>query len=182
MRFNLKSIEKKLIINLIIYIAILTITFYLTFVIITLPFEQTKLKYVIIISRHGARAPVRIIPNDYYNESFWIQNHRGLSSLTQTGMEQQFQFGKFIKNYYDDFFSSINDTKSVFIRCTDYDRSYYSAQKFLYGFFNKNSNSHFYNSDGFFTLLEKVHPYNDTVYLNIIIQNILDIKENLTIL
>jgi hypothetical protein len=164
MRLNLKSIEKKIIINLVIYTTILTITSFLTFIIITVPLEQTKLKYVIIISRHGIRAPVRVILNDYYNESFWIHNHRGLTSLTQTGMEQEYEFGQFIKNYYKDFFRSINDTKSIFIRCTDYDRSYYSAQKFLYGFFTNNSNRDFYDSDGFFTLLERVHPYNDSVY------------------
>lgn len=164
MRLNFKSIEKKIIINLVIYSTIITITSFLTFIIITVPFERTKLNYVIILSRHGVRGPVRIIPNDYYNESFWIHNYRGLSSLTQAGMEQQYQFGKFIKNYYKDFFRSINDTKSVFIRCTDYDRSYYSAQKFLYGFFFNNSNSNYYNSDGFFTSLERVHPYNDSVY------------------
>jgi hypothetical protein len=152
--------------RLLIYLFTVILIGLLSLVFIKIPSEQvTQLRYLIIVSRHGIRAPVRVLPKDIYNKTFWERKHRGLSKLTQAGMEQEFQFGKFIKNYYIDFFDSVNETKNfhpdMYLRYTDFDRSYFSSVKFLYGFF-ENSKS-VYDSSGFFTQLEKYHPDFDMV-------------------
>lgn len=92
--------------------------------------EDTQLQLLQIVFRHGDRSPVIIYPNDPYNASYW-DKYGGLGQLTQTGMEQHYEYGQFLRDRYKDFLSKYYDKSQVYVRSTDYDRTQMSVASML---------------------------------------------------
>jgi hypothetical protein len=97
--------------------------------------EDLELELLQIVFRHGDRTPVVIYPTDFYNASEWSK-YGGLGQLTQTGMQQHNEFGKFLRaRYNESFLGMYYDRNRVYVRSTDYDRTIMSAQSLLSGLY-----------------------------------------------
>ncbi|TMS11624.1 Lysosomal acid phosphatase [Larimichthys crocea] len=72
-----------------------------------------KLVYVTVLFRHGDRSPVKAYPTDPYQESAWPQ---GFGQLSQEGMRQHFELGRFLRNRYKGFLNESYDRHEVSTR------------------------------------------------------------------
>ncbi|VDN57448.1 unnamed protein product [Dracunculus medinensis] len=94
--------------------------------------SNDELIYVQAVFRHGHRAPHQLpYPNDIYNETYW---HYGWSQLTNLGIRQLYDLGKFFKWRYGEFIPEF-DVKKVHVVSTDTDRTIASGEAMLFGFF-----------------------------------------------
>ncbi|VDN00710.1 unnamed protein product [Thelazia callipaeda] len=94
--------------------------------------SDVKLIYVQAIWRHGDRAPHQLpYPNDLNDEKSWP---RGWSHLTNVGMKQIYDLGRFFQQRYHNYVNEFNsiDVKVVTSRS---ERAIVSAQAMLRGFF-----------------------------------------------
>ncbi|RCN47924.1 histidine acid phosphatase [Ancylostoma caninum] len=92
-----------------------------------------ELVFVQAIWRHGDRAPLSLpYPKDPYTESAW---QRGWQQLTNLGMNQLNELGRYFRATYSDFIASHYIPSQVYIRSSDSDRALTSAQAFLSGFY-----------------------------------------------
>ncbi|KJH47685.1 hypothetical protein DICVIV_06209 [Dictyocaulus viviparus] len=86
--------------------------------------------------RHGDRAPVGTYPTDIHQESAWPN---GWGELTEMGMRQQYALGKVLRKRYIDieepFINKQYNSKQVYIRSTDVNRTLVSAYANLAGMF-----------------------------------------------
>lgn len=95
---------------------------------------KTKIELVQILFRHGDRTPVMTYPNDLYNGSTW-HKFGGYGQLTQTGMRQHYEFGKFLREHYANFLNKFYNKENVRVISTDFDRTLMSAYSLLNGLF-----------------------------------------------
>ncbi|CAK1548625.1 unnamed protein product [Leptosia nina] len=98
----------------------------------TLPYESKTLRLVIILFRHGARAPVSSYKSDPFKNYQWPD---GLGSLTNAGKVQLYELGRKYRMYYANFIPEEYQEKDVYIRSSDSSRCLMSAYTFLAGLY-----------------------------------------------
>jgi len=86
--------------------------------------------------RHGVRSWVSSYPGEPLNISVW-DSQGGLSVLTNNGVEQMANYGKFFREYFGEKISF--KPEKTFVRTTDYNRTITSAKYFLEGLFGNNN-------------------------------------------
>lgn len=98
-------------------------------------YTNGTVRLVQVLYRHGDRSPTHTYANDLYNESHWPQ---GYGQLSQTGMQQEFELGQFLRNHYIkklNFLTNEYMRKEVYVRSTSLDRALMSAYSFLSGLY-----------------------------------------------
>ncbi|XP_038049005.1 prostatic acid phosphatase-like isoform X2 [Patiria miniata] len=110
------------------------------FVIIFAAFCSTSssnrtLKLTHVLFRHGNRSPIKAYPSDPYQEDTWPQ---GFGQLTQEGMRQHYELGKWLRQRYVTDSRLLNSSyvrTEIHVHSTAYDRTLMSAQSNLAGLY-----------------------------------------------
>ncbi|XP_004866844.1 testicular acid phosphatase isoform X2 [Heterocephalus glaber] len=93
------------------------------------------LLFVALVFRHGDRAPLASYPTDPHKDAAPTLWPRGLGQLTEEGVQQQLELGRFLRRRYKAYLSPEYRREEVYIRSTDFDRTLESAQAILAGLF-----------------------------------------------
>ncbi|CAD5232813.1 unnamed protein product [Bursaphelenchus xylophilus] len=100
---------------------------------------EDELIFVSAIWRHGERSIHRDFPFNLYNATFWPN---GINQLTERGIQQQRELGKFLRSRYMEdihFFPKSYSNTSFQIESTMTNRTQQSALHNLQGLFNNHS-------------------------------------------
>ncbi|STX52358.1 major acid phosphatase Map (histidine-acid phosphatase) [Legionella busanensis] len=101
----------------------------------TYAFSEEKILFSIDLIRHGDRTPITEIPN------YPHQWQEGLGELTKTGINQEIQLGKKLRQKYVDQLHLLPDQynpASIYIRSTHIKRAIMSADSCLFGLYPSN--------------------------------------------
>jgi hypothetical protein len=86
--------------------------------------DQDTVRLVQVLFRHGDRTPTAEFPTDV-NNPYW--DAVGLGELTETGMQQQYSLGDYLRSRYDTLLGSTYNATRLQVRSTDVDRTLMSA-------------------------------------------------------
>ncbi|KAK9871072.1 hypothetical protein WA026_011353 [Henosepilachna vigintioctopunctata] len=99
--------------------------------------SEDDLVAVTALIRHGARIPEELYPTDpYQNYSFPFV----LGDLTNSGVNQMYTVGKWLRNRYKTFLSREYDPEEIYCQSVDYDRCLMSGSATLAGLYPPISN------------------------------------------
>uniref|UniRef100_A0A1I8P6L9 acid phosphatase n=1 Tax=Stomoxys calcitrans TaxID=35570 RepID=A0A1I8P6L9_STOCA len=92
-----------------------------------------KLVFAHVLFRHGDRTPIDPYPTDPWNNpSDWPT---GWGQLTNTGKQQHYHLGKWLRQRYSSLLSKTYNKDEIFVRSTDVDRTLMSALSNLAGLY-----------------------------------------------
>ncbi|XP_046608948.1 lysosomal acid phosphatase-like [Neodiprion virginianus] len=94
--------------------------------------EQASLQQVVIVFRHGDRAPLNVYPNDPYADYPWPS---GKGGLTKKGMLQLYTLGQRIREMYGSLIDDEYRSNEILVRSSHLDRAIMSAQSLLAGLY-----------------------------------------------
>uniref|UniRef100_A0A1B6JV14 acid phosphatase n=1 Tax=Homalodisca liturata TaxID=320908 RepID=A0A1B6JV14_9HEMI len=93
----------------------------------------STLKFLVVVSKHGARAPTHTYPRDpYRNITFWPE---GAGQLTKVGKRQMYRVGQKLRHLYHGYLSALYENSKVMIQSTLVDRTMASAATLLAGLY-----------------------------------------------
>ncbi|KAG8338349.1 hypothetical protein J6590_000008 [Homalodisca vitripennis] len=93
----------------------------------------STLKFLVVVSKHGARAPTHTYPRDpYRNITFWPE---GAGQLTKVGKRQMHRVGQKLRHLYHGYLSALYENSKVMIQSTLVDRTMASAATLLAGLY-----------------------------------------------
>uniref|UniRef100_V5I8Q3 acid phosphatase n=1 Tax=Anoplophora glabripennis TaxID=217634 RepID=V5I8Q3_ANOGL len=93
---------------------------------------------VVVLHRHGDRAPVKAYKNDpYADESYWPL---GFGELTNIGKKQQYGLGKWLRERYVDFLPVSYNKNDIKIHSSNVDRCLMSAESNVAGLYPPEGN------------------------------------------
>ncbi|KAJ8956250.1 hypothetical protein NQ318_014982 [Aromia moschata] len=87
---------------------------------------------VVVLYRHGDRAPIRPYEYDVYDESYWPS---GFGQLTTIGKRQQYALGKWFRERYDGFLPAEYSKADIKVLSSNVDRCLMSAAINLAGLY-----------------------------------------------
>lgn len=90
------------------------------------------------LARHGIRSPNRLLPNDLNKSSKWA-NWGGLDKLTNFGIIQELEFGRFLRDYYSFFLGNDYRPNEVYARYSHCAGTFLSTLCVLNGLFGANN-------------------------------------------
>ncbi|XP_057651121.1 prostatic acid phosphatase-like isoform X1 [Diorhabda carinulata] len=95
--------------------------------------NKEELIAVVVIYRHGDRAPLTSFPNDhYYNLTYWPM---GFGELTKQGIQRQYKLGQWFRQRYNNFLQKIYSPREIIVESTEKDRALMSASATLAGLY-----------------------------------------------
>ncbi|KAI6232641.1 Acid phosphatase [Aphelenchoides fujianensis] len=105
------------------------------------PIEQSAdldatsdLVFLQTVWRHGDRSPIWAAPNDPNQEETWPQ---GFGQLSTEGMQQHMNLGRKLRQRYAHFISPHYDSREVYVRSSDVNRTIMSAMANMVGFYGE---------------------------------------------
>ncbi|CAD6191790.1 unnamed protein product [Caenorhabditis auriculariae] len=105
--------------------------------------EGTKqLLFVQALWRHGDRSPTKTWKTDGFQESSWTFGGGGWGQLSPKGMTQHFKLGKLLRSRYIEsmkFLPPVYDSKKIYIRSTDVNRTIISAMSNMLGMYGQDN-------------------------------------------
>ncbi|KAL0275198.1 UNVERIFIED_CONTAM: hypothetical protein PYX00_003132 [Menopon gallinae] len=97
--------------------------------------EHGELHFVVVVFRHGDRAPIKPYPKDpFHSDSCWPN---GWGQLTNLGKLQQFELGKWLRNRYCKFLPLDYSPHDIYVMASDVDRTLVSAYSNLAGLYEE---------------------------------------------
>nr|CAH7742760.1 unnamed protein product [Callosobruchus chinensis] len=98
--------------------------------------EKKVLKSVVVLFRHGDKAPTTSFPNDpYFDRKYWPM---GFGELLDKGKLRHFRLGQWLRSKYADFIPVKYNRSDVRVFSSDVDRALMSAQCNLAGLYPLN--------------------------------------------
>ncbi|KAI6230400.1 hypothetical protein M3Y99_01058800 [Aphelenchoides fujianensis] len=94
----------------------------------------SDLVFLQTVWRHGDRSPIWAAPNDPNQEATWPQ---GLGQLSTEGMQQHMNLGRKLRQRYAHFISPHYDSREVYVRSSDVNRTIMSAMANMIGFYGE---------------------------------------------
>ncbi|VEN39541.1 unnamed protein product [Callosobruchus maculatus] len=95
--------------------------------------EKKVLKSVVVLFRHGDKAPTTSFPNDpYFDSKYWPM---GFGELLDKGKLRHFRLGQWLRSTYADFLPAKYNRSDVHVFSSDVDRALMSAQCNLAGLY-----------------------------------------------
>ncbi|CAJ0605970.1 unnamed protein product [Cylicocyclus nassatus] len=115
----------------------------------TFAIDGMELKLVQVVWRHGDRSPTLTYKTDPIQEDDWTFGGGGWGQLSPIGMKQHFEFGKQLRKHYVDsgFLSKTYDSKEIYVRSSDYNRTIISAMANLVGMYSYNNSASIKDTD-----------------------------------
>lgn len=115
------------------YDSIIILLMWMRLILVHAVADNKQLIFVNMVWRHGDRSYIKSYPNDpYKNGSIW---KNGLGELTNIGISQQYELGKFLRLRYNTILNNSYRPDEIYIRSTDSDRTIMSAQSNLAGLY-----------------------------------------------
>lgn len=95
--------------------------------------DRGTLVAVVVMYRHGDRAPLISFPRDeYYNLTYWPM---GFGQLTKYGVTRLYNLGKWFRERYKNFLSETYSPNEIYIHSSNIDRCLMSASAALAGLY-----------------------------------------------
>ncbi|XP_044761077.1 lysosomal acid phosphatase-like [Coccinella septempunctata] len=95
--------------------------------------NNSNLISVVVIARHGDRTPTKFAPLDPYSDHKYWPAGRG--ELTNVGIQQHYNLGRWLRERYADFIPSKYNKKDIYVRSASADRCLMSAASNLAGLY-----------------------------------------------